>query len=545
MPSRSPSRFGLSAWLLAGIVVIAAAVRVWGLDFGLPHTQARPDETYIIDVSLALLRGTQPPPHYDYPWFFVWMSTALYLAYFVWGLITGAFESFADLAASWPVRWAPFFLLNRWLSASLGTATVLIVYALGRRLCDRTTGLVAAFFLALAYIHGLNSHFGTTDVSMTFFIMLSVALLLKAHETNRRSLFVWAGLVGGFAAGTKYNAVVLAIPMVLSQVLLVIDAPGRRLRALADPRTILLGVPCAFGFAISIPFAFYDFSGFMRSMELLRGSMETGSPELGLRSGWIHHLELSLRYGIGVPLLAAGLAGMVVLLVRDWRRGTLFLAFPIAYYAIAGGSLNQFFRYILAIVPFLCVTAAYFVRWTVERLEGLAWWQPGAVARRSVTAVLATAIVAPSAVSLWQFDRIMSQTDNRVLVAEWFAAYVSPGSSVVQSGSQYGHAQLDRRVYRLWVWDRRRFLVGGQTPTEPPDWILLQESPLPSTTQPEIAELLKDGYAFAWRFDALALDESRIYDRQDAFFVPFAGFDGVTRPGPNFTLYKRIPSLGN
>ena len=26
---------------------------------------------------------------------------------------------------------------------------------------------------------------------------------------------------------------------------------------------------------------------------------------------------------------------------------------------------------------------------------------------------------------------------------------------------------------------------------------------------------------------------------QDAFYVPFAGFDGVTRPGPNFTLYKR------
>ena len=95
MPSRSPSRFGLSAWLLAGIVVIAAAVRLWGLDFGLPHTQARPDETYIIDVTLALLRGTQPPPHYDYPWFFVWMSTVLYLGYFVWGAVTGAFASFA------------------------------------------------------------------------------------------------------------------------------------------------------------------------------------------------------------------------------------------------------------------------------------------------------------------------------------------------------------------------------------------------------------------------------------------------------------------
>jgi hypothetical protein len=29
-------------------------------------------------------------------------------------------------------------------------------------------------------------------------------------------------------------------------------------------------------------------------------------------------------------------------------------------------------------------------------------------------------------------------------------------------------------------------------------------------------------------------------DQQDGFFVPFAGFDGVRRPGPNFRLYKNI-----
>ena len=39
--------------------------------------------------------------------------------------------------------------------------------------------------------------------------------------------------------------------------------------------------------------------------------------------------------------------------------------------------------------------------------------------------------------------------------------------------------------------------------------------------------------------NAVNLNKPHTYDQQDAFFVPYDGFDGVTRPGPNFTVYKR------
>ena len=29
------------------------------------------------------------------------------------------------------------------------------------------------------------------------------------------------------------------------------------------------------------------------------------------------------------------------------------------------------------------------------------------------------------------------------------------------------------------------------------------------------------------------------YDMLDAFYLPYSGFDGVRRPGPNFILYER------
>jgi hypothetical protein len=34
-------------------------------------------------------------------------------------------------------------------------------------------------------------------------------------------------------------------------------------------------------------------------------------------------------------------------------------------------------------------------------------------------------------------------------------------------------------------------------------------------------------------------DTGAVFDRQDAFFLPIAGFSGVERPGPNVSIYLR------
>jgi hypothetical protein len=154
-------------------------------------------------------------------------------------------------------------------------------------------------------------------------------------------------------------------------------------------------------------------------------------------------------------------------------------------------------------------------------------------------------VALPSAISVIQFDRIASATDNRVLVAEWFSRHVNPGESVLQSGSIYGYAQIDNRIWSVWTWDRARraFIVQNRRTVGPPDWILLQESPLPSLTQDVVTEFLKEDYEFVREFTAFTPGPTRVYDPQDAFFIPFAGFSGVTRPGPNFTLYRRSSTI--
>jgi hypothetical protein len=395
------------------------------------------------------------------------------------------------------------------------------------------------------------SHFGTTDVVMTGLIVAAVVLLIDAHRTRRPGQFLAAGLVAGLAAATKYNAVLLGVPMLASHVLNVWDSPpSRRRDAWLDPGILYFSLPFATAFAIGVPFVVLDRAPFLDAMHELTHALRVGDMRMDLGNGWLYHLTFSLRYGMGVPLLVAGLAGAVLLLWREPRTGLLLLSFPVAYYIVAGSIRLLFVRYALPIVPFVCVTAAYLVcssaTWMASRIaRSLDQVKPLAAA---VAGALAAAIVWPSAADVWGFDRIINATDNRVVVAQWFFDHVPAGTTVLQAGSRYGLVQFwDRRFpYKEWRWDgvRQVFILDGTkrfSRADRPDWIIVQDSPLPSTTQPIVKEVMTDGYVRVAEFPAFAPSADLVYDQQDAFYVPLAGFDHVIRPGPNFSVFKYEP----
>jgi hypothetical protein len=58
-------------------------------------------------------------------------------------------------------------------------------------------------------------------------------------------------------------------------------------------------------------------------------------------------------------------------------------------------------------------------------------------------------------------------------------------------------------------------------------------------TQPVVTDWLKQDYVHERDFHAVTLGSpDLVYDRLDSFYVPFAGFASVERPGPNFSLYR-------
>ncbi len=78
---------------------------------------------------------------------------------------------------------------------------------------------------------------------------------------------------------------------------------------------------------------------------------------------------------------------------------------------------------------------------------------------------------------------------------------------------------------------------------EPIPFCLMAESSLGyySRPSPKVAAIIKRDFKLIRRFIASeTLPEPGLFDRQDAFFLPFADLRGVDRPGPNLFLYENL-----
>ncbi len=535
-------------WLVA-VVGVAALVRVWGIWFGLPHTQARPDELVVAGIAVHFFSGDLNPGFFDYPTLFMYGLGGLYLLYFIGGALTGRFASVSAFLLAWQQDWSPFFLIARGVSAVCGTLTVVIVYRLTTRLFGATCGLVAALFLALSLLHARDSHFGVTDVAVTMLICAAMLALVEAHLERRPQRFLLAGLLAGLAASTKYNAALMIVPMAISQALEMADAARERRPMLGDRRAWLFLAPFAAAFLLGTPYAVLDPAVFIEGLRRVGSHLQDGHG-VDVGQGWRYHIAVSLRYGLGWPVLVLGLAGSVLVALRSPRTALLLCSFPLAYYAAAGQGRTVFVRYVIPMLPFLCMTAAVAVVTIAARLTPV-MRLPG---RHTplLTAVAAGLVILPSATALVQLDYLLGRTDNRLVATRWVRSRIPQGASLYQSGESYGRLELEVPPepprFDVWQFDAGlgRFTRNRKVLNATPDWIVIQRSPLALYSQvpPAVLTLVSSNHYLRIRsFEAMDLAAvGRVFDVQDAFFLPLAGFGGVTRPGPNFDVYQRIRS---
>ena len=529
-------RTAIAAVILVG--VLAVVLRLWGIRFGLPNVLAHPDESRVAHTAVGFLSGALHPGFFNYPSLFMYVTGALDAAYCGALMAVGTFDSLDACAASWPWGWEPFFLIPRFLSAAAGVATVAVLFFMVRRLTDDdAAGLAASVLLASSFLHVRDSHFGVTDVSMTFLLVSAVALLLRAHDCPMLRGFALAGLVTGLATSTKYNAALLALSAIVSA--LAAWRAGDRHALLRIP---IFGVMMVTGFVAGTPYAALDPQRFWIDASSEATHLGAGHG-LNLGPGWVYHATTTLRHGVTLPVLGSAVVGLAAAFrMRSWRAAIVF-AFPIAYYIVAGRGETVFARYMIPMVPFVCAAAGLLIALAVRAL-------PRSTAHDATTLIVAALVaLAVGSLSLWksvQLDRLLNRTDSRVLAAEWLLQQGSAGETVYISGSHNGRPDLFVRgkpgPLTVVTFDPQAQVFrnpdGGEVPS--PQWIVVQQSPLIqySHVPDAITQRLRD-YDLRYRVRAVDMNQPHVYDQQDAWFLPLAGFDGVARPGPNLSIYRR------
>jgi dolichyl-phosphate-mannose-protein mannosyltransferase len=426
---------------LTSILVAGAALRVWGLTFGLPYSDARPGETAIVTTVTRLLDAG--------------FKSDLYRA-----------------AAADATR---FLLMARGLSAIAGLATIWLVFRLSARLFDRLTALTAAFFLAVAFLHVRESHFGVITVPAIALIVAALVAFARVVEdpAHIRRWALAAGL-SGLAAWMFYSGGLVLAP---------------------------------------------------------------GGSGVATARGWAYHLTFSLWYGLGAPLMAAGLAGTGLLAITSWKKAVLILTFPVLYYLAVGRSQTASVRDIAPVVPFLCITAALVVVWIARQL-----------ARERLVAAFAGTIAImislPTLQRSIKSDLLSARTDTRVLAADWIAAHTSPNEKVGQIPPVllYPEFGVTRPAHVVTFDVARKAFVSVSGMPGSPDWIIVPTSPLSAFTigRDELANIEGGDYVRETTMPSTHGPENPDwFDQQDLFFMPFSRFSMRDRPGPDIQIFHR------
>lgn len=314
-----PSRVRLLA--LLGIVLLGAAFRLYMLD-RLPSDMFN-DLTYNYRETEQILRGE-------------WM---IYATGFP-GREPLLFYLTALLAQLTGLN----FYTLKLITALIGTATLPVVYLLGREAYSDLVGLLAALLLAVAKWHVLISRVGFRGILTPLAVALVALLLLRGLRSGRRGDFLWAGFFLGLSLYTYTAALALFPATFLGLAFYALAGHARDLWRVR--RSLFLALLVAL--LVALPMLRYmlvDGREQFWFRPLTRvGEVEEAYPAplgeilLGnlLRTAGMFHIRGDVVFRVNVPEDphldgVAGtffLLGLPLLLAR-WRRGgnTLVLAF--------------------------------------------------------------------------------------------------------------------------------------------------------------------------------------------------------------------------
>ncbi len=298
--------------------------------------------------------------------------------------------------------------VSRALTALFDTATVFLVYLLGKRLYSAPVGLLAAAFLAVNVMHIQLAHFFISDPFLTFFVVAALLCMVSSvrcqvpggqvaddesrithHASYRLPITDYrlplylslAAIAVGLAIGSKFTAVLLLLPLALT---IYVTGGERWVRWLVTA-VFISGIT----FFITNPFAVLDLtcevvtpatavgpltipaldwrSCYLQDI-VTQGAMVRGRSDVTFARQYtdtwpyLYFVEMQLRWGMGLLLGLAACAGLVW---EIWRVGKWVISnWVIKRPQLPNYPITQLPNLLLLswIIPFFLLTGAFQVK---------------------------------------------------------------------------------------------------------------------------------------------------------------------------------------
>ncbi|MDO8671733.1 MAG: glycosyltransferase family 39 protein, partial [Dehalococcoidia bacterium] len=328
-------------------------------------------------------------------------------------------------------------LVGRAISAVFDVGTIFLVYVIGRRIYDRRVGVLGAIFVSLSVIDIQLSHFYAVDVMLAFLITLTIYFCVNLAERRRDRDVVMVGLCLGLSFAVKVSTAPILVPVLAALVL------SRRGQVLG--RLLAILVVAAVAFFLAAPFSILDHDAFLASVTEQSGMVRRILDYPYTRQyidtpAYLYHIVQLGRWGLGPALGIVAWSGLafatLLALVRRRRGDILLLSWVLPYFAITGAFEVKFLRYLLPIVPILCLMGA-------RLLFSLRDFSPHLGSKaRTIANVAIGIVVAATAFYALAYMNVYSLPHPAVRMAEWINANVPKGTMILKEHWEEGIPNL-------------------------------------------------------------------------------------------------------
>jgi len=275
-------------------------------------------------------------------------------------------------------------LLSRTIFPIFGVATLASTYIFSKKLHGSTAAIFSVYILAVTPIFFTHLAIGYIDVVLSFYFTLALYFLQKAYEESNACYAVLSGILGGFAAWTKYQGLFLAPIILIFGILIKVNNKSHNERInglllktlftfalIASPwylrNWILLGNPV-------YPNLSTIFGGRTLDRWLLSQNYEywigRWAVLLGTDRSSYNLLRLPIRLlieddslhslgqdGSGFLLTCYGVPGLLFSIFKRKKKDLLLLSWILTYFLLWLAFLYYFIRYLLPIIPALSMLA--------------------------------------------------------------------------------------------------------------------------------------------------------------------------------------------
>ena len=330
---------------------------------------------------------------------------------------------------------------GRALAAFADTASVLLLFFLGRRLFGTGAGLLASALGAFTVFNVQVTHFYRPESFVVLLALVAFWWMLNVLERGRLRDHAVLGVVIGLTFAFRGSSLPILAPVALTYAALLWRRweAGERGWPLAAPVAgagAFALLAAMLTFAVLQPYALLDYRkyaadlGWEAMVARTAGLVPYTLQYVGIPRNGLYELRQTAVWGLGLPLGVVAWGGLAAALVAGMRRPRIGEWLLLAWVVALLGSIVplfevKFLRYVGPVLPVLVLLGSH---WLLEALRFAR--AHGALWRRAAQAVIAFVVAATVFYAL-AFASIYSADHPGVQASSWMNEHAPAGANVL------------------------------------------------------------------------------------------------------------------